>query len=288
MYASEGGKVPVVASIYNYTTGMGLHRMPPVTGGTLSHLVGRMRHTIHRVKWYGWEKTFGIRYVAAIDRVFFDSPVVLEQYRRFGYYFREAVVIPAPVEKIEVPVDFPSPYPADPEAFHILFAGRLIKDKGPDLLVKAATLLPHNIHVHLIGSGNEETSLRKIIRDNGLEEHVHLHGWKTPEKLPAFYQHAHLFVHPVRWPEPFGLTASMALGFGLPVITMEGVDAAGDAGITFKKDNVTDLAKCILFFYNNPEKRAAYAKKAFVRACIFDADVVSRQFVTNLESISAK
>jgi len=288
MYASEGGKVPVVASIYNYTTGMGLHRAPPEIGGTLSRFLASIRHAVHRAKWYAWEKTIGIGYVAAIDKVFFDSPVVLEQYRKFGYRFREAIIIPAPVEKSEVSSNFPSPYPTDPEVFDVLFAGRLIADKGPDLLVKAASQLPNAIHIHLIGSGNEEANLKKIIRDNGLEKRVHLHGWKTREELPAFYQFADLFVHPVRWPEPFGLTAMMALGFGLPVITMEGVDAAGDAGVTFKKDDVADLAKCILFFFNNPEERAAYAKRALVRAKLFDTDIVSRQFVTNLESISAK
>ena len=288
MYASEGGKVPVVASIYNYTTGMGLHRTPPEIGGTLSRFFASIRHTVHRAKWYAWEKMIGIGYVAAIDKVFFDSPVVLEQYRKFGYRFREATIIPAPVEKSEASFDLPSPYPTDPKIFDVLFAGRLIADKGPDLLVKAAALLPGNIHIHLVGAGNEETALRTFIKDGHLEERVHLHGWKTREELPTFYQHAHLFVHPVRWPEPFGLTAIMALGFGLPVITMEGTDAAGDAGVTFKKDDVTDLSKCILFFYNNSEERAAYAKRALVRAKLFDADIVSRQFVTNLESISAK
>ena len=220
-----------------------------------------------------------------INLVFFDSPVVLEQYCRFGYRFRRTAVIPAPVEKDEVSTGLPSPYPANPQLFHVLFAGRLVADKGADLLVKAAAFLPDRVHVHIVGSGVEEPALRTLIQNDGLEERVHLYGWKTREELAAFYRHAHVFVHPIRWPEPFGLTASMALSAALPVITVEGIDAAGNAGLRFKTEDPASLAKFVLFFFDNPKELAAYSKKAVARSRIFDADTVSKQFVSNLESL---
>ncbi len=288
MYASRGGKIPVVASIFNYTPGMGFHRAAPFNGTMVQRFANDLRNSVHRVKWYAWEKIFGIRYVRAISRAFFDSPVVLEQYRRFGYRFPDTLIIPAPVEKTPVSSDLSSPYPLDPEAFHVLFAGRLIADKGPDLIVRAAIGLPENIQIHILGIGNEEPALRTFIKENKLEERVHLYGWKTPAKLPAFYQHAQVFAHPCRWPEPFGLTASAALGYGLPVITMEGTDGAGDAGLTFKKDDVADLQRCILFFFNNPNALASFREKALVRARLFDAKIVGRQFVDGLEYLAKR
>lgn len=286
MYVSRGGKVPVAASIYNFTDGMGLHRALPFAGGITSRLSSYLRRLIHRAKHYVWEKTVGIRYATTIDLAFFDSPVVLEQYRRFGYCFRTTAVIPAPVEKNEVLTGLPSPYPTDPQLFHVLFAGRLVADKGADLLVKAAAFLPDRVHVHIVGSGDEEPALRALIQNSGLTERVHLYGWKTREELAAFYRYAHVFAHPIRWPEPFGLTASMALSAGLPVITVEGIDAAGDAGLRFKTEDPASLAKCVLFFFNNPKERAVYSKKAVARSHIFDADAASRQFVSNLGSLS--
>lgn len=97
-----------------------------------------------------------------------------------------------------------------------------------------------------------------------------------------------MFVQPARWPEPFGRTTADALGCGTPVIATENTGpawAAGDAGITFRKNSVEDLVRCILFFSNNPKARAEYSRKALERVRVFDAETVSRQFVTDIESL---
>lgn len=288
MYRSEGGAIPVVACLNNYTPGMGLHRAPRSSLKTPARLFDRISPLIHTWKWYAWEHIFGIRYVRAINRAFFSSPVVVKEYEKFGYRFRDTVIIPEPIEAPHQQ-DLPSPFSNDTKVFNVLFAGRLIADKGPDLLVKAAIGLPGSIHIHLIGTGNEEQALRSLIKDNGLEQRVHLYGWKNIQELPRFYSHAHVFVNPCRWPEPFGRVVADAMSHGAPIVSTEGSGsawAAGDGGITFKNGDVADLRRCILYFFNNPEARAEYARKAAERVRIFDAGTVGGQFVDGLESLA--
>lgn len=266
------GATPVVVNLNNYTPGMGLQRNTSL---------------IHRYKWYLWEKLLGIRYARTVDLAILESPIVQKEYERFGYRFKKTVILSSPADMTSVG-SLPSPYSDDPELFHVLFAARLVRDKGPDLFVKAAVGLPPNIHLHVIGSGGEESVLRKLIAENKLEERVRLHGWKSREELSAFFRHAHLFVHPCRWPEPFGLVVVEALRAGLPVVVTENTGAAwaaGDAGVTFRKGDVAELRKHILFFYNNPDARSEYAKKARTRAHDFEPEVIGRTFVTALESL---
>ena len=273
MYASKKGAKPVVACINNYTPGMG-HSVP--------------QRFLHRARWYVWERLLGVRYARHIRLAFFDSPIILEEYRRFGYRFRETVVLPAPVERRSEPTGT-RPFPAGADRFNILFIARLIREKGPDILVDAMAGLPENIHAHLIGAGSEEVTLRALIRARGLESRVHLYGRKTREELPAFYRHADIFVHPCRWIEPFGIVVAEALRFGLPIVVCEGTGAAwaaADAGITFPKEDVAALRARILSLYNDPAAREAYAKRARERAHLFDADNIGARFVSTLEKIS--
>lgn len=290
LYKQKGGAVPVVVSLNNYTPGMGLNRSLSVPRGFLPGLFARARNRFHILKWYTWEKLVGIRIVRKIDRLYFDSPVIEERYRRFGYCARSAIVIPEPIEKMPGN-DLPAPFRRDAKTFHVVFAGRLLKDKGPDLLMKAALRLPEDIHVHFIGSGSEETDLKDFVRENDLAKRVFFYGWKKLEELYGFYKNADVFVQPSRWPEPFGRTTADAMACGLPIIATENTGsawAAGEGGITFKKDDVGDLVKCTLFFFNNPEARAEYSRKALERVSVFDAETVSRQFVENLESLANK
>lgn len=273
MYAGNGA-VPVAVTLNNYTPGMGLQ------SGT---------SRLHSYKWYLWEKLMGTRYTRKITLATFSSSVIQEQYECFGYRFKKSVVIPDSTEPLPRETTRPSPFPNDPTLFHALFIGRLVAEKGADVFIKAAVGLPSNIHLHVIGSGADEQTLRAFVEKNDLGGQVHLHGRKSREELVAFYRHAHLFVHPCRWPEPFGLVVAEALRWGLPVVATENTGAAwiaGNAGMTIKKGNSDELREKILFFSNDPDARAEYGKRALERARLFDADVISRQFVAELESLA--
>ncbi len=52
IYKKNGGKVPVVVSLNNYTPGMGLNRTSPLSGGLMRNILTSARNRLHSLKWY--------------------------------------------------------------------------------------------------------------------------------------------------------------------------------------------------------------------------------------------
>ncbi len=108
----------------------------------------------------------------------------------------------------------------------ILAAGRLIHQKGFDLLIEAfARLGDPGARLVIVGSGPEEQSLRRQTEAAGLSERVTLPGY-APDIRP-FLDEARLFVLPSRF-EGYGAVIVEALGAGRPVIATASTPAVDD------------------------------------------------------------
>ncbi|RLG01983.1 hypothetical protein DRN58_00535 [Thermococci archaeon] len=102
----------------------------------------------------------------------------------------------------------------------ILNLGRLIPEKGQELLIKSFAkvrqLLP-DTNLVLIGDGEEKKKLQELVKNLDLENNVFFLGFqKNPYK---FMKHASIFVLTSRY-EGFGLALVEAMTCGLPVITV--------------------------------------------------------------------
>lgn len=68
------------------------------------------------------------------------------------------------------------------EGINIVSAGRLIKEKGFDILIKSFERLRKenkNVNLHILGEGSERKNLEKLINKLKIENNVHLCGFKT-------------------------------------------------------------------------------------------------------------
>jgi len=92
----------------------------------------------------------------------------------------------------------------------VLFIGRVERDKGVDLLARAARRA--GARLRIIGDG----SLAPMIADRHPE--VELLGWQCKQRIGELVESARLFVMPTRWRETFGLAPIEALMSGIPVI----------------------------------------------------------------------
>jgi len=97
--------------------------------------------------------------------------------------------------------------------------GRLSKQKGFDILIKAISLLPsNNIHGLLIGEGEEREYLIQLSRDLGLEDRIHFAGYRSD--VERLLQVVDLYVQPSRFEGmPNALLEAMAAG--LPIVASE-------------------------------------------------------------------
>jgi glycosyltransferase involved in cell wall biosynthesis/predicted metal-dependent phosphoesterase TrpH len=114
---------------------------------------------------------------------------------------------------------------AFPGEINVLYAGRLSKEKGVDLLAEAflaARERDPRLHLVLAGGGPEEKSLRQR-----LGEHATFLGWLRGPALPRAYASADVFMFASRT-DTFGQVILEAQASGLPVLA---VDQGGPASL---------------------------------------------------------
>lgn len=100
----------------------------------------------------------------------------------------------------------------------ILHVGRLTQQKDQATLIKAFSLIEKEYldwHLRIVGDGELEEDLRKLVEDQDLQGRVTFAG--TTSDIESEYQKAHIFALSSRY-ESFGLATAEAMGHGLPVI----------------------------------------------------------------------
>lgn len=133
----------------------------------------------------------------------------------------------------------------------LVFLGRLVSDKGADLLIAAISQLSSDRTaptLTIIGTGPEEARLRALVAELGLTDRVHFAGALTGEALAAELNRHRVMVVPSRWAEPFGIVALEGIACGCVVIGSSGgglIDAIGPCGLTFSTGDSSALAAAI-------------------------------------------
>lgn len=137
--------------------------------------------------------------------------------------------------------------PTIPRKHDLIFVGRLVSDKGADLLLDALTLLKQRgvtRELTIVGDGPDLKMLRE--RTHGLP--VVFTGVQPPEEVARLLNAHRTLVAPSLWREPFGLTAIEAIACGCAVIGSDGgglPDAIGPCGWTFPGGDVEALCRLL-------------------------------------------
>jgi glycosyltransferase involved in cell wall biosynthesis len=97
----------------------------------------------------------------------------------------------------------------------VLFAGRLHREKGPDVLLEAIARLSPPPSGVLLGAGPEEGALRRLARDLGIDEVVRLPGWQ--HRVGPWLAGTDLLVVPSRY-ESWSQAAVTAMAHDVPVV----------------------------------------------------------------------
>lgn len=113
------------------------------------------------------------------------------------------------------------------DEFHVLFAGRIQRHKGPQVLIKAAAELRRRrpelpLRVTMLGapSGAEGLELEPLVADLGLADVVTLHAPVEPAALAHWYRSSDVVAMP-SFSESFGLVALEAQACGTPVVATD-------------------------------------------------------------------
>lgn len=133
----------------------------------------------------------------------------------------------------------------------VVYAGRLVREKGVDVLVRAFECVHKQIpHAKLIiaGTGPDKNVLEKLIQDLGLKETVRMVGHLNRSDLEEESKAAWVQAVPSRWAEPFGLVAAEAMMQGRAVVAsatggLQEIVEHGSTGFLIPPDNPEALAE---------------------------------------------
>jgi glycosyltransferase involved in cell wall biosynthesis len=141
----------------------------------------------------------------------------------------------------------------------IIFVGRLVSDKGANLLLDAVKLLDTKPRLTIAGEGPEGAALEKQAADLQLRSQVEFVGRRRGEELAKLLRQHQILVVPSLWQEPFGIVALEGIACGCVAIGSAGgglAEAIGACGVTFPNGDVAALAKAIARLLADPDERA--------------------------------
>jgi glycosyltransferase involved in cell wall biosynthesis len=155
----------------------------------------------------------------------------------------------------------------------IFFIGRLTWVKGADTLALAMTHIIKEIpdaKLVMVGMGEMETMLSRMVHDLHLEENVILHFRMVPEEERLLYYAASdVAVFPSKY-EPFGIVCTEAMSMGKPVVVgargtsgfREQVIPRGDGicGYHINPYDPLDIAKYVVDILERPDLAAMMGK----------------------------
>ncbi|MGJ5627864.1 glycosyltransferase family 4 protein [Nostoc sp. CALU 1950] len=178
-----------------------------------------------------------------------------------------------------------------PRNQELVFLGRLVSDKGVNLLLDALSELKFmglTPQLTIIGNGLEEPKLRQQAKDLEICEQVNFVGVKVEHELVKLLNAHQIMVVPSLWNEPFGIVALEGIACGCVVVGSEGgglKDAIGSCGVTFPNGDVEKLTKTLFNLLTHPEQLTTYRENAKLHLALHTSKAVAKAYLEVLEAV---
>jgi glycosyltransferase involved in cell wall biosynthesis len=163
------------------------------------------------------------------------------------------------------------------EANRIVFVGRLTTEKHIDVLLKAVTRLDPalDVHVDIVGSGDQRRNLDQLVTQLGLGDRVTFHGHTTDEELRSLLTRASVFAI-ASIAELQSIATLEAMASGLPIVAANAVALPhlvhdGENGYLFEPGDDAEMAeKLTAVLTAAPEERLRMQQASLDGAAVHD------------------
>jgi glycogen(starch) synthase len=135
-------------------------------------------------------------------------------------------------------------YQNEEKRYELVFLGRLVSQKGCELLIKACKNLKYSFRLNIIGDGPERSSLERMVKDFGLQNCIHFLGILTDEPLARTLNRHHIMIIPSIGEEGFGIVALEGMACGCKIIAADAgglAEAVNGFGKLFKMGDQQEL-----------------------------------------------
>ena len=168
----------------------------------------------------------------------------------------------------------------------IIFAGRLSKEKGIEILLEAATQLPDNYNLLIAGSGPLEEKVRNLADK---KTNVHYLGYQSKQNLLSLIQGSDLLIQPsLEEGISSTLLEAMACGTCILASNIEGISEIVEnnkTGLLVEPNNKDELLNKILYLLPKKEKRLNMANEGLEMVKKYDWEVVGKLYLNFYESL---
>jgi len=276
-------RLPLVATIHATERGRGRGELPGPTAQ-------RINDAEWRLTYEAWRVICCTRYMARELEQYFSTPEDKVDVIPNG-------VDPAPFQSLEG-LDltlFRARY-ALPEEKLVLHVGRLVEEKGVEVLLRAVPLVLDQVpeaRFVIAGRGPELERLRALAHELHVSHKVLLPGFVNDEDRNLLYKVADCAVFPSLY-EPFGIVALEAMAARTPVVVSEvgglpEVVRHAETGITVYPGDAGSCAWGIIHTLQHPEWARMRAENAYREVLTtFSWDTIAEQTLQVYERVIAE
>jgi len=161
----------------------------------------------------------------------------------------------------------------DHSCFRIGYVGRLVEEKGVDILLRAVARLEGQWALSILGDGPFKQPLQGLVEELSLGGNVTFEMPLPSDETPAFYNRLDVLVLPSRtsrhWKEQFGRVLIEAMACGVPVLGSDSGEiphVIGDAGLIFPENDEEALRAQLSHIMKDEEARNSLSTKGRERA----------------------
>jgi len=215
---------------------------------------------------------------------------LIKQYRNIAISRAIAESLPVPsvvVGNLFEPAEFSIHQDAE-RTRDIVFMGRLVSDKGCDLLLRALGLLRRQgltPSLTVIGSGPEMEALKTLAAEMSIEDQVVFTGNLQEGRGRVVAQHRIMAI-PSRWAEPFGIVALEGIAAGCAVVASSAgglPEAVGPCGLLFPNGDAHALAALLQDLLTSPRIAETSRLERMAHLERSDPAVVARKYIAVFE-----
>lgn len=214
-----------------------------------------------------------------------DSIISLTQSGSRGIYNvlrRDSIIIPNGVDtNIFCSETRPSPTPV-----RLVSVGRLHKDKGFDKAIHAIkyTLSDYtDVHLTIIGDGDEKEHLHNLIKSLNLDRNVSLIGSIPHTKIPKYLENSSIYLMTSRT-EGFPLVILEAMAIGLPIIStpvgsIDEIINQYNNGIIISTDKLSSISDAIKKLTDDPEYYSTCSINSIIASKEYSWERVAKKYI---------
>ena len=180
---------------------------------------------------------------------------------RFGYFPEKKIYGSGELERMK----------GQGKEVQLVWAGRLMPLKHPEFVVRLGEDLKkkgYSFHIHLIGSGEMEETVKQDIQSRGLEDKITMYGFLDPARVRERMEKSHIHLFTSNHLEGWGAVVNEAMNSGCAVVANREAGAVpyliehGKNGMIYSGGSYEEFLGAVCFLMEHGEERRKMGENA--------------------------